>query len=553
MQKEYKEAMEKISLSDSDKERILANVKKAYEESADTVIPMDDRQKRRPRFSARQMGMVSAAAVVLLAGAWVFGRQFFVNPDEKMPEDEVILAEKEEEVWEELDSVDAIATETDCRTYTLGNVSKNYKVKKVEVAKKQKHVKITYKNVKQKDKILLEYKEEENSPAVIEQFEQEKELTKEKVGDSEVTLYGEEKCDGMTWQQESCTFAVKMSKACSPDKAKDLVSGMKEKSEKNYDVKTQQGIEKKKVSKNAVGWQGGEKQSSDRERRSVLKKIYELYGFRVTIEDPAKKVAYKIVDDFESFSFVYPEIEELADQRIVGYAGSEGCPSGVLNGFEEGESYSVNGISVRSYSNEENEQLFYFVKQEISFTLLVKEWSGEDTSHMLSGLLSVIRISLDDGQGGDDDGEDPDNPDGSDGNDAGTDSQDSDISDAYRETVEDIQYAVAEGSMKKLSSYMRFPLTIKGLDMTVNSAKEFQALDSSLIFSSAWVDAVVSYDGSKIKSNTKTIVMGDSTHSLTCKIKNNSVVITELHVDDRVEEPTVTPTATPNSASMDPE
>lgn len=551
MQKEYKEAMEKISLSENDKERILANVKKAYEESADNVVSMDLERKSRPRFSARRMGMVAAAAIVLLAGTWVISRQIFVKRDDNVPKNDIILAENEEEIWEELESVDAIATETDCRTYTLSNVSKSYKVKKVEVAKKQKHVKITYKNEKQKDKILLEYKEEENAPAVIGQFEQEKELTREKVGDSEVTLYGDEKCDGMTWQQESCTFAVKMSKACSPDKAKDLVSGTKEKNEKGYDTKTEKNVKEKNVSKNAVGWKGNEKQSSDRERRSVLKKIYDLYGFRVTIEDPAKKVAYKIVDDFESFSFVYPEIEELKSQRIVGYAGLDGCPSGVLNGFEEGESYSVNGINVRSYMNDEGEQLFYFVKQDISFTLLVKEWSGEDTSLMLSGLLSVIRISLDDGQAGESDGEDRDNQD--DDNDDGTDSQDNDISDAYRETVEDIQYAVAEGSMKKLSSYMRFPLTIKGLDITVTSAKEFQALDPTWIFSSAWVDAVVSYDGSKIKSNTKTIVMGDSTHSLVCKIKNNSVVITELHVDDRVVEPTEAPTATPNSASMDPD
>lgn len=379
MQKEYKEAMERISLSDSDKERILANVKRACNESADMVALLDVRGKSRPRFSARRIGMVAAAAIVLLTGTWVISRQIFVKPDENIPKNDIILAENEEEIWEELESVDAIATETDCRTYTLSNVSKSYQVKKVEVAKKQKHVKITYKNEKKKDKILLEYKEEENAPAVIGQFEQEKELTKEKVGDSEVTLYGDEKCDGMTWQQESCTFAVKMSRACSPDKAKDLVSGTKEKSKKDNEDKTEKDVEEKNVSKNAVGWRGNEKQSSDRERRSVLKKIYDLYGFRVTIEDPAKKVAYKLVDDFESFSFVYPEIDELKRQRIVGYAGLDGCPSGVLNGFEEVESYSVNGSNVRSYMNDEGEQLFYFVKQDISFTLLVKEWSGEDT------------------------------------------------------------------------------------------------------------------------------------------------------------------------------
>ena len=58
MQQEYKEAMEKISLSDSDKKRILANVKKACEESEEKVISMDE-FKKRPRFSARQKGMAA--------------------------------------------------------------------------------------------------------------------------------------------------------------------------------------------------------------------------------------------------------------------------------------------------------------------------------------------------------------------------------------------------------------------------------------------------------------------------------------------------------------
>ena len=66
MQQEYKEAMEKISLSDSDKKRILANVKKACEESEEKVISMDEFMKR-PRFSARQKGMAAAVAVLVVA------------------------------------------------------------------------------------------------------------------------------------------------------------------------------------------------------------------------------------------------------------------------------------------------------------------------------------------------------------------------------------------------------------------------------------------------------------------------------------------------------
>ena len=118
---------------------------------------------------------------------------------------------------------------------------------------------------------------------------------------------------------------------------------------------------------------------------------------------------------------------------------------------------------------------------------------------------------------------------------------------AYRQAVQDIQYAVAEGSLKKLSSYIRFPLTIKSLDVTVNSAKEFQDLDPSLIFTSTWVDAVVAYDANKIKSNTKSITLGDDTHSLVCRIKNDSVVITELHVDSDEVQSMIEPTATPST------
>lgn len=546
MQKNYKDAMEKIFLTDSDKERILVNVKKMYEEAADHVISMDDFEHKRPRFSARRMGTAAAAAVVLLlVGTWMLKGSLFPGQNREDPPENIIVADSDEEIWEELDSVDAIAKETDCRTYTLSNVSKGYKVKKVEVAKKQKHVKITYKNNKRKDRILLEYKEEENAPAVIEQFEKENELTKETVGDSEVTMYGDEKCDGMTWQQESCTFAVKMSRACSTEKAKTLVSGTKEKTEKVPSHKGDKEEGGRKISGSAVGWSGSEKESSDRERRKVLKKIYELYGFRVTIEDPAKRVVYKIVDDFESFSFRLDEYEELENQKIIGYAGPKGCPPGMLGGYEKVDAYSVNGIQVQGYQNKKDEWLFYFVKQEVHFTLLIHEWEGEDIGHMLSGVLSVIHISLDEGHVDSDENDSPDDPDDETDNKEDPDEEDDTVA-AYQETVQNIQYAVAEGSMKKLSSYMKFPLTIRGLDITVNSAREFQGIDPSLIFTSAWVDAVVAYDGSKIKSNTKSLHMGDEANSLSCKIQNNAVVITELCVSSSeppsTPEPTVTPT-----------
>ena len=84
MQQEYKEAMEKISLSDSDKKRILANVKKACEESEEKVISMDE-FKKRPRFSTRQKGMAAAVAVLVVAITAVVSKGFFGGKLKKQP------------------------------------------------------------------------------------------------------------------------------------------------------------------------------------------------------------------------------------------------------------------------------------------------------------------------------------------------------------------------------------------------------------------------------------------------------------------------------------
>ena len=554
MQQEYKEAMEKISLSDSDKKRILANVKKACEESEEKVISMDE-FKKRPRFSARQKGMAAAVAVLVVAITAVVSKGFFGGKLKKQPKQGEIVASSDEEEWQKLDSIEAIAKETDCRTYKLGNVSKSYRVKKVEVKKKAKHVKITYRNKKKKDKILFEYKEEENAPDVINQFTEKNELKKEKVDDSEVTMYGDEKCDAMTWQKESCTFAVKMSTACSTDKAKKIVSGTKEENKPDKDTDAKVKKDEKHIASNAVDWSGKESESDDKERRRVLRKIYDMYGFRVTVEDPARKVIYKVVDDFESFSFHYDELSELENQRIVGYAGVDGCPSGVLDGFEKMQDIEVNGLTITWYQNKKDESLFYFMKRKVAISLLIKDWSGENTESMLSGLISVIRISLDAAH---DDKGDNSSSDSENNSDKNTDNDDAEATDnadntsnnesveAYRQAAQDIQYAVADGSLKKLSSYIRFPLSIKGLGVTVSSAKEFQALDSSKIFTGEWVDAVVSYDTGKIKSSTKSFTMGDGSRKLVCQIKNDSVVITELHVNSDEVQPDTEPTDSPS-------
>lgn len=535
MQKEYKEAMQKVSLSDKDKERILANVKKAYESSSETVVSIQSR----PRFSARQIGIVAASLVVLVAGAFVIRSQFLGGSQLGDTGDFTIIAEEEPEDWEELKSVKDIAKETDCKTYTLGHVSKSYRVRKVEVKKKQKHVRITYKSEKYKDKILLEYKEEENASEVTEQFAQSNELTKEKIGDKEVTMYGDKECDAMTWQQESCTFAVKMSKSCSTEKAAKLASVTKEKDDEKKDTKEEKDEEEKKISKSAIGWEGGERESSDKQRQDVLKKVFELYGFRVTIEDPAQKVAYKMVDDFESFSFGFPEVEELDGRRVVGYAGREGSPKGVLDDFSEAEMISVNGIFVQTYVNDDEEEIYTFIKQDISFTLLVGEITVEDKSRMLSGLISVIHISLESGET-DEPEVDEAKPDETDETDTQGETSEENVEE-YQEIAQNIQYAIADSSLKKLSTYIEFPLTIKGLNLSVASAKEFQSLDAATIFNSAWVDSVVAYDTGKIKADTKTFTMGSGSNYLVCKIKNNSVLITELCIEKPPEEPTPMP------------
>lgn len=525
MQKEYKNALEKIQLSESDKERILANVKEAYANSSEKVVSMN----RRPHFSARQWGMIAAAFVFVIVSAVVVRSQF-LGGENGMGENDPLHQVTRADVWEELDSIEAIAEETECRTYTLDELPKSYEVKKVEVEKTHKHVKITYQNKKKKDSILLEYKEEENASAVTSKFEEKNELTKEKVGDSEVTLYGDEECEGMTWQKESCTFALVLEEACSKEKAVKLVSGTKER--KRDGAHEKEDKDKKKVSNSAVGWNGGEKASTEKQQRKILKKIYKLYGFRVTIQEPATKVSYKIVDGFESFSFCYPEVEELENRRVVGYAGEEGTPKGVLKGFEESEEITVNGNTVQVYANAIGEEIYTFEMKGISFALLTGDILIGDKETLLSELMSVIRISFHSGKA---EGEEEETTEENTEDDEEETEEGTDVSE-YRDMAQRIQYAVADGSLKKLSSYMEFPLTITGLDVTVSSASEFENMDASTIFTSDWVDSVVSYDINDIGEDTESFVMGNSSNAIVCKIKNNSVVITELRMSDEDAE-----------------
>lgn len=539
MQKEYKSAMEKMSLTDEDRARILANVKKACgqgqpETDSDAMPEKVVSMHKRPRFSARQIGTVAAAFAVLCTSTVLIYNQFTggnrggfgdgnTNPTMQPPQ---------EVVWQELDSVEDIEKETDCQTYTLNSVSKKYKVKKVEVAPEQKHVRITYKNKKADDRILFEYKEEENASDITQQFEDETELATEKVGDSDVIMYGDEKCDGMTWQQESCTFAVRMSKVRSTEEAKKIVSGTKKKDSDDGDNKKDPSEEVKGDSDaasnpNAVGWKGNEKASGTKQKKKILREIYNRLGFRVTIAEPAEEVAYKQVGDFESFAFYYNENEELEGNRIIGYAGWEGCPSGVKKNFKKSGTEEVNGVSASVYEKENGEKLFAFMKQDISFTILIEDWTGDNTEEVLSEILSVIHIYMDNG-------------DSEENKDDKSDKEEEQVA-SVRKAAQKIQDAVAEESLKKLSAYVDFPLQIKGLQSEVTDAKKFQELSADMLFTGAWIDAVASYDTGKIKADTKTFKMGDSTNYLLCKVKNDSVVITELCTEKSLSLPEPSP------------
>ena len=554
MQNEYKNEMEKISLSDSDKARILANVKKAYDEQQGQTEQKVVEFSRKPRFSPRRIGAIAAAfAVVIIGGALVVRQlvpgetgNIFKMPGVFDPNDPM-----EEVVWVELDSVADIEEKTDCKTYTLGNISKDYKVKKVEVAEEQKHVRITYRNKKEHDKILFEYKEEKSATELTEQFSEVDELATEKVGESSVTMYGKKDCEGMTWEDEECTFAVKMTKACSKESAKKIVS---ETREGNHVDKADEEIEKVNddLTANSVGWEEDEEESSEEEKKEILKKIYDQFGFRVTVEEPARRITYKKVGAFESFAFYYDDNEELEDHRVIGYVGWHESPDGVLDGYEELESITINGNPTTIYQKAGYRNLFQFKKQNLVFTILVEQWQGDNYPDVIGELMTLFRVSMDSGEdkdepdSGDDEVEIKNKDDEKDTKDDEEPEKIPNATDAavLRESAREIQDAVAGEELYSLIPYMQFPLTISGLDITVSGESEFKSVETASILTSDWIDAVVSFNINEITSKTKTFVMGDEKNAIVCKIKNNSVVITELRVAIQSDEP-AEPTATP--------
>lgn len=400
MQKEYKNAMEQISLSDSDKARILANVKKACE-NTDTDVDENRvvRFRMRPNFSIRRMGTVAACLVLLAGGIFAYHKMTGSSPSASPnpQENPEICADNDEITWEELDSIEEISEKTDCETYTLSNVSASYRVKKVEVAREQRHVRITYKNKKNHDRILFEYKEEQAADELLNQFEGEDTLSTEKVGGSDVTMYGKEECDAMTWENEKCTFAVRMSKSRTKKAARKLVSGTVEgvKNIRPVDKNKITGtgkLEKKDTKTNEIGWYGDEQPLDEESAKQFFRKIEELFGFYVEITSPAEKVCYKRVGDYESFAFYYPNDEKLDGKRIIGYVGAENCPKGVLAGYKSIASSVSGGIMAEIYQNAKEEKALQFQKEDAVFTFLLEGYTGESLEDVLNKLLSVIQI-----------------------------------------------------------------------------------------------------------------------------------------------------------------
>ena len=82
MKEEYKKSMKQISLSESDKARILENVKKACEEPevSEKIVPLS----RTSRFSTRRIVGVAAAFAVLLIGTLLIRSQI-MNKNEGDP------------------------------------------------------------------------------------------------------------------------------------------------------------------------------------------------------------------------------------------------------------------------------------------------------------------------------------------------------------------------------------------------------------------------------------------------------------------------------------
>lgn len=555
MQDEYKKAMQSLVLSEDDKKRILSNVKKAAQEqkSSAPAVPV----KTRPRLKISHTCTAAAACLAICAGLFVYNgiQREDEIPESSKPEESSYVSYSDEVTWVELDSIEEISEKTDCKTYTLDTISRKYRVKKVEVANSQRHVRITYKHKKDKDRILFEYKEADNAAEIVSQFEQENTLATERVDDIDVTLYGVDECDGMTWQEESCTFAVHMTKGRTKKEAKQLVSGTKEKDNDNkFEENENNDNNKNNVDENnpnAIGWTGEEQPMDPVERMEFLKDAEKTLGFSVAVKEPANEIIYKMVGEYESFTYYYMTDAELDNKRLIGYAGKQGCPEGVLLGYNEFTTITTQGIETHIYAKNNGEKAFSFEKEGIWLTFLIENWKGDAYEQIMGDILSTIEVSVhkepaqtaEPGAG-----ETPETTDGNKKEEPGavveTDGSygqnfvgESPIEGGnkanvskIRQQMGEIQAAVREKKLSGLKEYVSFPLTVKGKGKTlsVTGEKEFLMLEEEKIFTDALVRAVLSYDGTKIKADTRTVRMGNASEYILCHIEESSVKITEL-------------------------
>ena len=366
MQKEYKESVQRIALSDSDRERILAHVKSEYEKNSLPAPPI--------RHYRRRLAAAAVLALICVGAGLAAGQLLVKNNSGNSDVSGGFLAKTEEEPeWEQLDSVQDISEKTDCSTYMLKKAPDRYEVKKVEVARGKKHVRITYKDRKADDKLLFEYAEKENASEIQDQFDGQNKLKTGKVGKLRVTMYGEKDCNAMMWEEDGCTFALTLSRPRScQDAMRIAFGGEAEKEEKPKEDKQhpkEEVVQKVTIDPEeetlgvAPGWMGDEETTPPEERDSLLGLFYEENGFQVLLEQPASEVTYKSMDSCESFSFYCSEFPFWEDCLLIGYAARDELPYELTKDFYSVETELLSdGTFVKIHENDEGRVMFTFRK-----------------------------------------------------------------------------------------------------------------------------------------------------------------------------------------------
>lgn len=544
MKNEYKDAMEQLTLSEEAKSRILSNVLDAGA-NADPQEP--EPVTKVSKFSPKEYGIIAAACLVIVASALFIRTQFLgdLQTGGKNPGTTAGTGEPVE--WVTLASVDDIAKETDCKTYTLDNLPEKYEVDQVEVANEQRHVRITYKEEKSDkndkakesessantedvhntldDTVVFEYKEQDDDQVIKAKFDSEKEITTESMDEKEITLYGDDKCDGITWEEDSISFGVTMSEPISKAKARKLVTGT---TEKKKSVKSSKKTSKKttKVNKNAVGWDKAEKGMTEQEKDKILAQIMDTLGFKVVVKSPAEKVTYKFVDDYESFAFTFPKDYVLEGLNVIGYAGREEGPEQAMDGYREKHDITVNDIDVTVYERKHHEKLFSCQYKEIFFIFFVDDCDTATEGAAMEDILNVLSVKQNSDTADDD--TDSDNTSSKDNEKANTAKEET--KKALTSQIKEIQSAVKAYDMDSLCDYMDFPVFIKDQGY-VKSKEELLAIPKEGIMTVNWVETINTYDPDALNVSAKSIYLGDSSMYLKCKIKGEKISIVEIGLD----------------------